>query len=412
MKSQIRTGDQKWVREHNLSILLTCLLEMGSPTSRTQLVKKSGLNKSTVGNLIAQLQSWGLVTDSGTSDPRPGRPATLIDIAPNGGRLIGVEIGVDLISVVLTDLKCNIVWRQTIETNGTTLEQASVLEIAQSLIDTAITQSVGSKVFGIGLGVPGLVDYNTGTLLFAPNLKWSNVPLRDRWMKRFGMLVVVENDAKAAAVGEQMRGVAKQVHDFVYLNAGIGLGSGVVVDGKLYRGAEGFAGAIGHMTIEPNGPLCNCGNRGCWETLIGPRTILKQVRQAASEGRVPRLLALPEVSGDLATIKMQQVLQVAKQGDPVVLQILEQVGCYLGIGIANIIYAFNPSQVILGGMLSLAGPYVLPSAQAEVENRSLAVVRKNVQLTLSALKADACVIGAAALILRDILNNPTEIMNR
>ncbi len=414
MKNPIRTGDQNWVRQHNLAILLTYLWEAGGAVSRTQLVETSGLNKSTVGHLIAQLQAWGLVKDNGISDPRPGRPATLVDIAPNGGRMIGVELGVDFISIVLTDLKCNIVWRQKVETNGSGSNQTQTLEQAERLVETAIAEAARCecRLFGIGLGVPGLVDYTTGTLLFAPNLRWSNVPLRDMWTRRFQVPVVVENDAKAAALGEQMCGAAKQVSDFVYLGAGIGLGGGVVIDGKLYRGADGFAGAIGHMTIDPDGPQCNCGNRGCWETLIGPRAIVGQVRQAAVEGRVPGLLALPGVGGDPAAIKMHHILQAAEQDEPVVCQVLEQVGRYLGIGIANLIYAYNPSQIILGGMLSLAGPYVLSPAQAEVDKRALSIVRKNVRITLSAFKFDACVIGSATLILRELLNDPTEMMNK
>jgi glucokinase-like ROK family protein len=253
-----------------------------------------------------------------------------------------------------------------------------------------------------------LVDQAAGTLLFAPNLKWSNVPLRAMWMERFRVPVMVDNDAKAAARGEQMVGAARGVADFVYLNAGVGLGSGVVIEGELYRGADGFAGAIGHMTIEPEGPACNCGNRGCWETLVGPRAIVRQIRQAAVEGRLQPRTSFPDLADNLSDIKMKHVVSAAERGDPAVLQVLEQVGRYLGIGIANVIYAYNPSLVILGGALSLAGPYVLPSARAEVDKRAVAVVRRNVQIVLSAFKFDACVVGAATLILREILNNPTQ----
>jgi glucokinase-like ROK family protein len=409
MERRYRTGDQIWVRERNLAILLSYLWEAGRPVSRAYLVEVSGLNKSTVGSLLTQLQSWGFVKESGRSDPRPGRPGVLIDLNPDAGRLIGVEIGVGFISVVVTDLKAQAIWRQKVETDSqVALTQTQILEQAERLVYQAIEATAhAGYLFGIGVGVPALIDHTTGTLLFAPNLKWSNVPLRDQWQERFGVPVMVENDANASALGEQMLGVAKQVDNFVYLSAGVGLGGGVIIGGKLYDGVGGFAGEVGHMTLEPDGPLCNCGNRGCWETLVGPVAIVQRVRQAAAQGRAPALLALGEVNGNANAIRLEHVLHAAAQGEPAVLDALDKVGRYLGIGIANLVNTFNPSLVVLGGALSLAGPYILPRAQQEVDARALAVVRQGVQVTLSAFRFDACVIGGVTLILREILSNPT-----
>jgi predicted NBD/HSP70 family sugar kinase len=292
LKKQYRTGDQNWVRERNVAIVLNYLWEAGQPISRADLTKISGLNKSTVGSLLAQLQSWGLVKESGISNQRPGRPGVLIDINPDAGRIIGAEIGVGFITVIVADMKAKVLWRRNTETTAagkrlTELSQAEVLEQAEHLLQEAITEATtcDCRLYGIGLGVPGLVNHATGTLLFAPNLDWRNVPLRDMWHQRFGVPVVVENEANAAALGEHMLGVAKQLDSFVYLSAGVGLGGGLVIDGQLYGGTGGYAGEVGHMTLEPEGPQCNCGNRGCWEMLVGPRAILQRVRQAATEGR-------------------------------------------------------------------------------------------------------------------------------
>ncbi|HJW83601.1 MAG TPA: ROK family transcriptional regulator [Anaerolineae bacterium] len=414
MKRRYRTADQNWVRERNLAIVLDYLWEAGGPISRTRLTEISGLNKSTVGSLLTQLQTWGLVRESGTLGQRPGRPGVLIDLNPDAGRLIGAEIGVGFVSAIVTDLKANVVWQHKIDIpNGETKEpacgQADVLNQAEQLVQEAIGQATASnrRLLGIGLGVPGLVDHTTGTLLFAPNLGWSNVPLRDMWRRRFGVPVVVENEANAAALGERMLGVARQVDNFVYLSAGVGLGGGLVIDGKLYGGMGGFAGEIGHMTLEPNGPQCKCGNRGCWETLIGPTAIIQKARQAASEGCTPKLLALRAVDGDVNAIRMEHVLQAAAQGEPAIIEDLDEVGRYLGIGIANLINAFNPSLVVLGGMLSLAGPYILPCAQQEVQRRALAAARSGAKIIVSAFKFDACVMGGVSLIVREILSNPT-----
>ncbi len=403
-----RTGDQNWVRERNLSIVLHYIWDAGHPIARARLTEISGLNKSTMGNLLTQLQAWRFVRETGTVNVGPGRPGVMIDIDPNGGRLIGAEIGVDFVSVVLTDFKANVVWRKKIDTNGSARQQAEVLALTERLFQEAIddTRAAGQRLLGIGVGVPGLVDHATGTLLFAPNLGWRNVPLRDMW-RRYGVPVIIENEANAAALGEHMIGTAKNVDNFIYLSAGVGLGGGVIIDGKLYGGVGGYAGEIGHMTLVPDGPQCACGNRGCWETFVGPTAILDRVREAAQQGRTPILMSLPDVLGDVRAIRLPHVVEAAARGEEAVRHVLDEVGRYLGIGIANLLNAFNPSMVVLGGVLSLAGPYLLPRARREVEARALSAARSNVEIKLSAFKFDACVMGGASLITREILNDPT-----
>jgi len=403
VKRRYRTGDQNWVRERNLAILLDYLWQAGGTISRARLTEISGLNKSTVGSLLADLQSWGLVKETGTAAQGPGRPGVLIDLNPDTGRVIGAEIGVDFAAAVVADLRGQVVWQRHVELPsegaGTARKPASVLKRAERLVQEAVNQAstCRCRLYGIGLGVPGLVDRATGTLLFAPNLGWQDVQLGERWRERFSVPVVVENEANAAALGERMLGVARQVDNFVYLSAGIGLGGGVVIDGKLYSGVGGFAGEVGHMTLEPDGPPCNCGNRGCWETLVAPQAIVRRVREAArAQG----------TAGAAEVTSMDEVLDAAARGDPVVRSALDEVGRYLGIGIANLINAFNPSLVVLGGALSLAGQYVLPRAQKELDARALAAARGGVTIKLSDFKGDACVMGCVSLILRGIFENP------
>jgi predicted NBD/HSP70 family sugar kinase len=317
MPRRRRTADQLWVRERNLAVVLDYLWEADGSISRARLTEISGLNKSTIGSILAQLQAWGFVKEMGTVSAGPGRPGIMIDLDPEAGRIIGAEIGVDFISVVLADLRASVVWQRKIDTNGPAkLGQPQVLAQAETMVREASqqAQASGHRLLGIGLGVPGLVDRTTGTLLFAPNLGWRDMPLRDMWQAAFGVPVIVENEANAAALGEKMLGVARRCDHFVYLSAGVGLGGGLVIDDKLYGGVGGFAGEIGHMTMVPDGPYCNCGNRGCWETLIGPTAIMDRVRQAASVGQTPWLLALPEIHGDVKSIGMPHVLAAAEHG--------------------------------------------------------------------------------------------------
>ncbi len=405
-----RTGDQLWVREHNLAILLNYIWEANGPISRSNLTEISGLNKSTVGSLLTQLQAWGFVKEVGVVNSGLGRPGVMIDINSDAGRIIGAEIGVDHISIVMTDLKAKVVWRRKVELpleQGKQL-QADILAQTTGLVEEAVheAEKTGNRLLGIGLGLPGQVDHATGTLLFAPNLGWKNVPLRDLWLHQFNVPVIVENDANASALGERLAGNARQIDNFIFLSAGVGLGGGLVLDGKIYGGAGGFAGEIGHMTLVPDGPQCNCGNRGCWETLIGPVAIVESVRQAAIMGKTPILMSLPGVNGDIRAIRMEYIIEAAARKEAAVLHVLDEVGRYLGIGIASLVNAFNPSVIVIGGVLSPAGPYILPRAQQEVNARALAAARRMVKIILSAFEFDACVMGGACLVLREILNNP------
>lgn len=409
---RFRTGDQGWVRERNLAILMNYLWTEGHPISRTRLTATSGLNKTTVGSLLTQLQSWGFVRESGIQGRRPGRPGALFQLNEHGGRIIGMEIGVGFVSVIVGDLHANVLWRSERETtaNGTQLAGAS-LDVVWGEVERMVAEGISAarrdsgRLLGMGVGVPGIVDVATGRLLFAPNLHWQDVPVGDLLRNTFGIPVVVSNEANAAALGEWMFGVARGVENFVYLSAGVGLGGGLIVNGHLYGGAEGYAGEVGHMTLIPDGPPCNCGNRGCWEVLVGPAAIVQRVREAAAAGHAPLLWR--RCGGHLDAIGIDDIRQAAEDGEQVVLATLHDVGRYLGIGIANLINVFNPTHIVLGGVLSLFGPFIVPSAQEVAYARAIIPSRQNVQICLSSFRFDACAMGGMATILREVLDNPT-----
>jgi glucokinase-like ROK family protein len=254
------------------------------------------------------------------------------------------------------------------------------------------------------MGVPGLVDLRQGKLIFAPNLHWNNVPLRLIWSQRFNLPIFVENEANAAALGEYYFGAAQGVDSFIYLSAGIGLGAGIVLDGKLFRGSNGYASEVGHMTVDPNGELCGCGKRGCWETQVGPRAVLRRVRKTLESGVPSALCDL--VEGDLERISFESVVQAAGQGDSVALRALQEVGERLGIGVANLVNVFNPELIVLGGALNLASTILLPIVERLIRENALTPACENVRVAASAHGIDACLMGAVALVLDDILREP------
>ena len=263
-------ADQFFIREQNSSFVLW-MLHKNAPLSRAQLAIKTGLNKSTVSSLVDELLERKLIHETGLNSRGVGRPGTLLEINPRAGCILGLEFGVDFLAVILTDFVGNILWRKEKatdpeESQKKTLERALVLVRGA----TAAARQINLPVLGMGLTIPGTVDLDAGTLIFAPNLHWHNLQLREFFSRETGLKVYLENDANAAAVAEHLFGTARQSTDFLFVFAGVGIGGGLFLNGELYRGKNGYAGEIGHSPInaEPLLRPCHCGNFGCWETYV------------------------------------------------------------------------------------------------------------------------------------------------
>ncbi|HES77170.1 MAG TPA: ROK family transcriptional regulator [bacterium] len=400
------TADQASVRKHNTALTLD-VLRHRAPLSRAELAGLTGLNRSTISSIIADLLEQGLICETELQTPTTGRPGMLLTLNPNGGAAVGVEIGVDFISIVLSDFEARILWQQHTITDPDA-EQITILERAESLTAEALSIAAtrGLHPLGIGLGIPGLVDVRQGKLIFAPNLHWHDVPLRLMWTQRFGLPVYVENEANAAALGEYTFGVAKDIANFLYLSAGVGLGGGIVIDGQLYRGSHGFAGEIGHMTLYPDGKPCGCGKVGCWETVVGPRALIQRVRTAIQAGGGLDGTTNSVWSGDPNAITVEAIVEAAEAGDEIALNALDDVAHHLSLGIANLVNIFNPELVVLGGALNTASDFLLPVIEKTVKKNVLAPSQIGLRIAPSAHGADACVMGAVALVLDEVLRMP------
>jgi glucokinase-like ROK family protein len=339
LRSQIRTGDQTYVREMNLSIIMKCFRER-VPISRAALAEVLGLNKTTVSSLVEELIAKGLVHEIGFVSNGIGRPAILLELNPAGGQIVSCEIGVDFISVISTDFSANIIWKKRVETTNLYTDQEAILNYMLTLLKEGLDASRDSseRVLGIAVGVPGLVDQKNGVLLMAPNLGWKNIPLVKIMQAEFNPIpIFIDNEANMAALGEVYFGAAQGYDEVLYISAGVGLGGAIVRNGELYRGHTGFAAEFGHMTLYPDGEQCNCGNRGCWETVASQRAVFRLIRGAISQGQLS--LLTDEASGDLSNLTIPMVVQSAQAKDRVAIQTLEQVGRDLGIGIASLVNA-------------------------------------------------------------------------
>ncbi|MBN1963488.1 MAG: ROK family transcriptional regulator [Anaerolineae bacterium] len=402
--------DHSVMHQMNLALILNTL-RLHAPVSRARLAALTGLNKATISSMVRDLLAGGFVRELGT-DPAAsdvGRPAINLELDPTGGYLVGAEIGVDFIAVSVTNFAVEVLVRRRESTVNTT--QADILARTLELVRECIAQAVpeGGRLFGLGVGVPGLVDQRTGTLLFAPNLQWRDVPLRElfeRELRAAGLdvPVYVANEANMAALGESYFGAGRDHTSLVYVSSGVGLGGGIVLGETLLSGASGFAGEIGHMTVKPDGPRCRCGNVGCWEMLATQRALCRHIQEAVAAGRTT---TLKEAAGcDPARLTVDAITEAARAGDAVARDALVEVGRWLGIGIANLINAINPHAVVFGGPLSIAHEFLLPVITEEVQRRALFWSRQRAEILLAAHQADAAVMGGIAMIHHDVIRHP------
>jgi glucokinase-like ROK family protein len=259
------------------------------------------------------------------------------------------------------------------------------------------------------LALPGMVDVEQGILIFSPNLQWGDVPLRQMFSEHSGLPVFVDNDANAAALGEHLFGAARQEQHFLFIVAGVGVGGGLFLNGEIYRGARGLAGEIGHTSlyVEQTRP-CRCGNRGCWENFANQSSLYERIRARLDVGR--RSLITGILENQLSPLNLSIINQAAEAGDREVLEAISETGAALGLGVANLVNIFNPKMVVIGGSLSILGKYILPSIEEVIEERTLEVMRKEIKILVSAFGSDASVMGAVALVVREILSRP-EVVN-
>ena len=396
MPRQFRTGDYTLVRELNRSIILNQL--WAHPRSRADLSVITGLNKTTVSSLASELIVYGFVREINPNASAGGRPAVPLEINPAAGCIIGLEIGVGYLNVALTDFCAGLLWKRQIPTDESD-EQHQIINRAARLVHQALkrVERTGIRLLGIGITVPGLVDSASGMVIYAPNLDWRDVPLGQIFSRKFDAPILVDNDANAAALAERYLGVAQAANKCVYVVANLGIGVGLVLDGQIYHGATGYAGEAGHVTLDPEGPPCHCGNRGCWERFASQTALLERLNgtnQNVSSAESPSHASL------------QAVLEAARHGDAAAQAALEKTGEYLGIGIANLINTFNPDLVVLGGLLSQAEEFLLPVIQQTVARRAISGPREVAQLVISEYKSDACVMGGVAIVIHDILCQP------
>lgn len=377
------TGTERLRRLNTAHVLRD--LRGGGPASRSVLAERTGLAKATVGAIIGDLGERGIVLDgepTSTVRGRPARPVSLVRASRLG---LGLEANVDYVAAALVDLAGDIVLTRTAPSGARPLR--TVGDLATSVLD-----DVGERVVGSCLAVPGLVDLDRRTVSWAPNLGWEDAAPGTELSERLGLDVAVENDANLAAVAEASHGAALDVRHALYLTGTVGIGAGIIEDGRLVRGG-GFAGEVGHMPLGRPEAVCGCGRRGCWEATVGLR---------------PMLAAVDETEHDDPTSAAAAVAARAEQEESV-RTALEDLAVHLGHGIASLSSVLDPRAVVLGGYFAPLAPWLLPTARRVIDARLPSADRHRPDLRPGALGIEAAAVGAAEHALLPVLDGTAAL---
>ena len=393
-----RRADQRAVRKSNLSLVARRVSERQA-LSRAQLAKLTGLNKTTVSSLVAELIERGVVAESGLADARgAGRPAQILELDDSRIAALGLEINVDYLAVCVCDLRGAVRYRASVGHDNRGSTPAAVFAALAELAADALAEcdTLGLTPIGAGVSVPGTVEAQTGTLIHAPNLGWDEMPVADGLRDALGdppFTIRVGNDANLAALGELDGGALRGSRHGLLIYGNIGIGGAVIVDGAIFPGSDGFAGEIGHMPVLPfDGEECRCGGRGCLETIAGQEAIARRV--GIQETR------------DEATSPATLVAERAQAGDADVIAALDGVAEVLGICISAAVSLVNPRRVVLAGTLGTLAPWLLEGARAAVAQRTM-VAPTALEIVGSELGDEAAIRGGAALVLHSVLADPT-----
>ena len=371
------------------------LLLTNGELSRVDLARLTRFSKPTVSSVVAELIDEGIVREIGYGDSTGGRPPVLLRLGSTRKLIAGVEIDSQLCLIALVDLDGRVLDTVELPVSGTDL--STIVLLIQEGISQLLTHH-DSGLIGCGVAVPGLIAPSGERVIYAGTLNWIDVPLQIALEESLGVPVMMTNRGNAAALGTMWLRGRDKIEDLIYIYLGTGVGGGIITGRKLLLGATHGAGEVGHISVDPNGPLCRCGNYGCLETLVSGPAIEMRTRAKIKEG-IPTLLTERIASSNLESLTTKMIAQAVLEGDALALEILAETARYLGIAIANMINILNPQSIVLGGPVSRWGDLLVDAVRQEVRKRAFFVLSHAVQIVRAEDEGLAVAIGAAALLI-------------
>ena len=379
-------------------------IRLGRSRSRSELVARTGLGRAIVARRVQELIDRGLVTEGAVGPSTGGRPPRQLAFRADAGHVLVADLGATSIDVAVTSLDGRILGHHDeparIE-DGPERALARVDALFGSLLRT--TEDIPGRLWGIGIGVPGPVEFESGRPISPPIMPgWDGYPIRDRFTKRYGAPVWVDNDVNLLALGEWRSGVAAGHDNVVVVKIGTGIGAGIISDGRLHRGAQGSAGDVGHIQVTDDpSVVCRCGNTGCLEALAGGAAIGRAGEAAALEGRSARLQAALDQHGRLSA---EDVARAASSGDPAAVALLQSAGRRVGSMLASVVNFFNPSLIVIGGGVANSPDQLIAAIRDSIDRRSLPLATRDLSIQRSSLGGQAGVIGASSMVVDQVFS--------
>ena len=381
------------VRRANLSAILR-ELHLRGPLSRSELVTRTGLTRSGIRAVLSDLVSLDLAREErAASQGVPGRPSPLVRPNPAGATVLALEIAVDSLAVGVIGLGGEVADSVRVDRprGRFSLEETvdDLIELARIVRARARTRGA---TIGVAVAVAGIVRRSDGVVRRAPNLGWRDVPLGASLAAalKTTLPISVANDADLGALAELRRGAAVGTNHVLFISGEVGVGGGLIVDGRPFTGLAGYAGEVGHIPVNPAGSVCRCGSVGCWETEVGESALLTRA------GRLP----------DGGRAEVDAVLRDAAAGSPAAMNALNNVGRWLGVGLAGLVNVLNPELIVLGGQFGRIHPHVIATLRAELDRMTLEASREFVRVVPATLGVDAPLLGAAELAFEPLLADP------
>jgi glucokinase-like ROK family protein len=386
--------------EETLDDLVAVLdeIRLTRPRSRSELVARTGLSRAIVAQRVGELIERGLVIEGGFGRSTGGRPPRQLAFNAEAGHVLVADLGATSIDVAVTTLDGRILAHRD--------EPADIADGPERCLTRAdelfaellsSTRALPGRLWGVGIGVPGPVEFRTGRPISPPIMPgWDGYPLRERFARRYDAPVWVDNDVNILALGEWRSGVAVGHDNVVVIKIGTGIGAGVISDGRIHRGAQGAAGDVGHIqVVDDAGVICRCGNVGCLEALAGGAALARAGEDAARTGRSERLAAALDQHG---RVTAEDVARAASFGDPLAVGLLQRAGRRVGAMLASVVNFFNPSLIVIGGGVAQSGDALLAAVRETVYRRSLPLATRELLIQRSSLGGLAGVIGASAMV--------------
>lgn len=387
--STLPRANRNLIRSINRSIILNAI-KTQSEVSRAAIAHLTGLSPATVTAITGQLIKEGLVFEKTTGDSTGGRPPIMLALNPRGGFVIGIKLMEGQAVGALTDLNATILAKDSINLSGVEVETA--VETLVALVTRLIHGSGIRKkqLMGVGIGLAGVVDYAGGIVRHNPFFGWQNIPLRDLLQTRLKVPVFIDNDVNTLTLSEKWLGVGKPVDNFLVITVGRGVGMGIVLDGRIYRGRAGGAGEFGHVVVDPSGPLCDCGKHGCLESLVSDRALVSIARREV----------------DAAIDSLDGLLELAQAGRPEALAVLRRAGGLLGREIANLVNVLDPNLIVISGEGIRMGETFFSAVRSAFHENVMPGLAEDTEIRVDSWGDDIWALGAASLVIAGIFNSP------